>query len=94
MLRQRVTARWPLSADSWEAQMLFLAGNGYRCIAHDRRGHGRSSQTWNGNDMDIGNSRPTPACAMSSSQCVPTSVFTATSITNMPTIWHDPHRLP
>lgn len=43
---------WPLSADSWEAQMLFLAGNGYRCIAHDRRGHGRSSQTWNGNDMD------------------------------------------
>jgi non-heme chloroperoxidase len=43
---------WPLSADSWEAQMLFLAGNGYRCIAHDRRGHGRSSQPWNGNDMD------------------------------------------
>ena len=43
---------WPLSADSWEAQMLFLASNGYRCIAHDRRGHGRSSQTWNGNDMD------------------------------------------
>jgi non-heme chloroperoxidase len=43
---------WPLSADSWEAQMLFLASNGYRCIAHDRRGHGRSSQSWNGNDMD------------------------------------------
>ncbi len=43
---------WPLSADSWEAQMLFLAGNGYRCIAHDRRGHGRSSQPWTGNDMD------------------------------------------
>jgi len=43
---------WPLSADSWEDQMLFLASNGYRCIAHDRRGHGRSSQTWNGNDMD------------------------------------------
>jgi len=43
---------WPLSADSWEAQMLFLASNGYRCIAHDRRGHGRSSQPWNGNDMD------------------------------------------
>ena len=43
---------WPLSADSWEAQMLFLAANGYRCIAHDRRGHGRSSQPWNGNDMD------------------------------------------
>ena len=42
---------WPLSADSWEAQMMFLASNGYRCIAHDRRGHGRSSQTWNGNDM-------------------------------------------
>jgi non-heme chloroperoxidase len=39
---------WPLSADSWEAQMLFLASNGYRCIAHDRRGHGRSSQLWNG----------------------------------------------
>ncbi len=43
---------WPLSADSWEAQMLFLAGEGYRCIAHDRRGHGRSTQTWQGNDMD------------------------------------------
>jgi len=43
---------WPLSADSWEAQMLFLAANGYRCIAHDRRGHGRSSQSWNGNEMD------------------------------------------
>ena len=43
---------WPLSADSWEAQMLFLADHGYRCIAHDRRGHGRSTQTWHGNDMD------------------------------------------
>ena len=43
---------WPLSADSWEAQMLFLAANGYRCIAHDRRGHGRSSQPWHGNEMD------------------------------------------
>lgn len=43
---------WPLSADSWKAQMLFLTRNGYRCIAHDRRGHGRSSQPWNGNDMD------------------------------------------
>jgi non-heme chloroperoxidase len=43
---------WPLSADSWEGQMLFLATKGYRCIAHDRRGHGRSSQPWNGNDMD------------------------------------------
>ena len=42
---------WPLSSDSWESQMLFLAANGYRCIAHDRRGHGRSSQPWNGNDM-------------------------------------------
>jgi non-heme chloroperoxidase len=43
---------WPLSSDSWESQMLFLADNGYRCIAHDRRGHGRSTQTWHGNDMD------------------------------------------
>ncbi len=43
---------WPLSADSWEAQMFFLASKGYRCIAHDRRGHGRSSQPWTGNDMD------------------------------------------
>jgi non-heme chloroperoxidase len=43
---------WPLSADAWEDQMVFLAGRGYRCIAHDRRGHGRSSQPWNGNDMD------------------------------------------
>jgi non-heme chloroperoxidase len=43
---------WPLNSDSWEAQMLFLASNGYRCIAHDRRGHGRSGQPWDGNDMD------------------------------------------
>jgi non-heme chloroperoxidase len=43
---------WPLNSDSWEAQMLFLAEHGYRCIAHDRRGHGRSTQTWDGNDMD------------------------------------------
>src|SRR5262249_16116983 len=43
---------WPLSADAWEDQMLFLAERGYRCIAHDRRGHGRSGQPWSGNDMD------------------------------------------
>jgi len=43
---------WPLSADAWEDQMMFLGAHGYRCIAHDRRGHGRSSQPWNGNDMD------------------------------------------
>jgi len=43
---------WPLSADAWEDQMLFLGERGYRCIAHDRRGHGRSSQPWTGNDMD------------------------------------------
>ena len=43
---------WPLSADSWEAQTVFLASNGYRCIAHDRRGHGRSSQPSSGNEMD------------------------------------------
>lgn len=43
---------WPLSGDAWEDQMLFLAGKGYRVIAHDRRGHGRSEQPWNGNDMD------------------------------------------
>ena len=43
---------WPLSADAWEDQMLFLAWHGYRVIAHDRRGHGRSSQPWNGNEMD------------------------------------------
>jgi non-heme chloroperoxidase len=43
---------WPLSADAFEDQMFFLASRGYRAIAHDRRGHGRSSQPWTGNDMD------------------------------------------
>src|SRR3979411_965537 len=43
---------WPLSADAFEDQMHFLADRGYRCIAHDRRGHGRSSQPWNGNEMN------------------------------------------
>ena len=43
---------WPLNADAWENQMVFLSSYGYRCIAHDRRGHGRSSQAYNGNDMD------------------------------------------
>jgi non-heme chloroperoxidase len=43
---------WPLCSDSWEAQMFFLASKGYRCIAHDRRGHGRSSQPWDGNEMN------------------------------------------
>jgi non-heme chloroperoxidase len=43
---------WPLNSDSWEAQMLFLADHGFRVIAHDRRGHGRSSQPWSGNEMD------------------------------------------
>ncbi len=43
---------WPLTADAFEDQMMFFADRGYRCIAHDRRGHGRSSQPWNGNEMD------------------------------------------
>src|SRR5271169_4258058 len=43
---------WPLSADAFEDQMFFLASRGYRCVGHDRRGHGRSSQPWHGNDLD------------------------------------------
>src|ERR1035438_2982025 len=43
---------WPLSPDAWEDQMIFLAAHGYRCIANDRRGHGRSDQTWEGNNLD------------------------------------------
>jgi non-heme chloroperoxidase len=43
---------WPLNADAWDEQMLFLGSRGFRCIAHDRRGHGRSSQPWDGNDLD------------------------------------------
>jgi non-heme chloroperoxidase len=43
---------WPLSADDWDSQMMFFLGHGYRVIAHDRRGHGRSTQTFEGNDMD------------------------------------------
>ncbi|KAA0697457.1 alpha/beta hydrolase [Neorhizobium sp. P12A] len=43
---------WPLNADAWDDQLFFVASNGYRAVAHDRRGHGRSSQTWDGNDMD------------------------------------------
>jgi non-heme chloroperoxidase len=43
---------WPLNADAWDDQLVFVASHGYRAIAHDRRGHGRSSQPWDGNDMD------------------------------------------
>src|SRR4051812_14063622 len=43
---------WPLNSDAWDGQMLFLAQNGFRVVAHDRRGHGRSSQAWSGNDMN------------------------------------------
>src|SRR6476659_4599677 len=43
---------WPLSADDWDPQIFYCASRGFRCIAHDRRGHGRSTQTWDGNDMD------------------------------------------
>jgi len=44
---------WPLTADAWDTQMLFFGEQGYRVIAHDRRGHGRSGQSWNGNDMEL-----------------------------------------
>jgi non-heme chloroperoxidase len=49
---------WPLTADAWDAQMLFLGMRGYRVIAHDRRGHGRSGQTWGGNEMAFAAVRP------------------------------------
>ena len=45
---------WPLSADAWDNQLLFFGQSGFRVIAHDRRGHGRSDQTWHGNDIKIG----------------------------------------
>jgi non-heme chloroperoxidase len=44
---------WPLSANAFEGQMFFLASRSYRCIVHDRRGHGRSGQPWTGNDLDL-----------------------------------------
>jgi non-heme chloroperoxidase len=43
---------WPLNADVWDDQLMLVASNGFRAVAHDRRGHGRSSQPWNGNEMD------------------------------------------
>jgi non-heme chloroperoxidase len=49
---RRLQHGWPLSADAWDDQMLFLGARGFRCIAHDRRGHGRSSQPWDGNEMN------------------------------------------
>ena len=51
---------WPLSADDWDAQMMFFLGHGFRVIAHDRRGHGRSSQTADGHDMDHYSPSPKP----------------------------------
>src|SRR5207245_7273333 len=47
-----VSHGWPLNSDAWDGQLLFLAQNGFRVVAHDRRGHGRSSQAWSGNDMN------------------------------------------
>ena len=49
---------WPLSSDMWDAQMLFFAERGYRVVAHDRRGHGRSSQPWDGNEMNTVSVQP------------------------------------
>ncbi|MGE3468448.1 MAG: alpha/beta fold hydrolase, partial [Pyrinomonadaceae bacterium] len=43
---------WPLTSDDWDNQIHFFASRGFRCVAHDRRGHGRSGQTWDGNEMD------------------------------------------
>ena len=68
---------WPLTADAWDDQMVFLASHGYRCIAHDRRGHGRSSQPWDGNEMDtyaddlaalVGGARPEDARSTSATR--------------------------
>jgi pimeloyl-ACP methyl ester carboxylesterase len=59
---------WPLNSDAWEDQMLFLAGRGYRCIAHDRRGHGRPRDHHESTTALVARTAPRAACALSASQ--------------------------
>ncbi len=89
---------WPLSADAFEDQMFFLASRGYRCIAHDRRGHGRSSQPWNGNDMDtyaddlaelVDSARPARTRSMSATPPA-AAKSRATSAGTAPSAWPRP----
>ena len=85
---------WPLNADAWDDQLVFVATNGFRAVAHDRRGHGRSSQPWDGNDMDtyaddLAELIERSTCATSSWSVIPPAAARspATSAVTAPPAW-------